>query len=173
MLKYAKIENEATSQVQVGLGDPEAIYSVDRIVVEQPSDKNPDGVFEEKTKYVKDWYEELGMSLMDVEQGVDGCWYLAGKTPATKVVRTFSKFAIWTITSRTASTLHADRTMWDDLEQFLENENIIKGWEQLVDLVEDNEMFILYYNKAVAQFGKAVVDGILENSVVSSVTVLA
>lgn len=49
--KYAKIINEETYEVQVGVGCPD------------------------------EYYIEIGMVLMDVEQGYDGRWYVAGHTP--------------------------------------------------------------------------------------------
>jgi hypothetical protein len=52
MLKYAQIVDETTGAVNVGLGDD------------------------------VEFYESIGMSLMDVEQAADGGWYLAGKVPA-------------------------------------------------------------------------------------------
>lgn len=48
---YAKIENETTKECSVGLGTNTAFY------------------------------ESIGMSEMDVEQGYDGKWYLAGRAP--------------------------------------------------------------------------------------------
>ena len=51
MLKYAKIINEETKQVSVGLGS--------------------------KTEF----YEAIGMTPMDVEEAYNGNWYLKGNTP--------------------------------------------------------------------------------------------
>lgn len=51
MLKYAKVENEETGLVSVGLGTNETFY------------------------------QSIGMTLLDVEQGYDGGWYLADKLP--------------------------------------------------------------------------------------------
>lgn len=52
MIKYAKVINEDTKQVDVGLGINEA------------------------------YYKGLGMSSMEVEQAYDGQWYLSGYAPA-------------------------------------------------------------------------------------------
>ena len=52
MLKYAQIVDEDTGTVNVGLGEN------------------------------AEFYESIGMTLMDVEQATDGGWYLAGKVPA-------------------------------------------------------------------------------------------
>lgn len=52
MKKYAKIVNEEKGLVTVGIGTKE------------------------------EYYKSLGMEEMDVEQGADGKWYIAGKAPA-------------------------------------------------------------------------------------------
>lgn len=49
--RYAKIINEVTYEVQVGVGCP------------------------------VEYYIEIGMELMDVEQAYNGLWYVAGHTP--------------------------------------------------------------------------------------------
>ena len=51
MLKYAKIVNEQNKQCEVGLGNNRTLY------------------------------QSFGMTEMNVEQGYDGFWYLAGFTP--------------------------------------------------------------------------------------------
>ena len=51
MLKYAKIENEQTKQVSVGMGTNE------------------------------NFYRSIGMIQMDVEQAYNGDWYMKGYTP--------------------------------------------------------------------------------------------
>ena len=51
MLKYAKIINEETKQVQVGTG----------------SNIN--------------FYKSIGFKLMDVEEGADNNWYIIGNAP--------------------------------------------------------------------------------------------
>lgn len=57
MLKYAKIIDENTGEVEVGIGTD------------------------------VEFYESIGMELMDVEQGYDGGWYLAGKAPVKTVTK--------------------------------------------------------------------------------------
>ena len=52
MLKYAKIENEETKQVSVGLGTN------------------------------TEFYQSIGMVEIDVEQAYDGTWYVKGYAPA-------------------------------------------------------------------------------------------
>ncbi|MBR5354747.1 MAG: hypothetical protein IK122_01300 [Alphaproteobacteria bacterium] len=49
--KYAKIINEKTYEVQIGVGCPD------------------------------EYYIEIGMEIMNVELGYDGCWYVAGHAP--------------------------------------------------------------------------------------------
>lgn len=51
MIKYAKLENEETKVVSVGLGTN------------------------------TEFYESIGMTEMEVEQGYDGQWYLQGYAP--------------------------------------------------------------------------------------------
>lgn len=51
MKKYAKIIDESTKQVQVGVGCPD------------------------------EYYIEIGMTLMDVEQAYNGLWYVDGYAP--------------------------------------------------------------------------------------------
>lgn len=55
MLKYAKVDDEERGLVSVGLG----------------------------TNYT--FYESIGMTLLDVEQGYDGAWYLADKVPVQPI----------------------------------------------------------------------------------------
>ena len=50
--RYARIKNEETYEVQVGVGCPD------------------------------EYYIEIGMTKMDVEQGYNGLWYVAGHAPA-------------------------------------------------------------------------------------------
>ena len=52
MIKYAKIENEETKEVSVGLGSDVSFY------------------------------QSVGMEEMDVEQAYNGNWYLKGYAPA-------------------------------------------------------------------------------------------
>ena len=51
MIKYAKISNDETKVISIGTGTNHAFY------------------------------ESIGMTLMDVEQGYDGNWYVAGYAP--------------------------------------------------------------------------------------------
>ena len=67
MEKYARILDEMTGLCEVGTGNPDAVLST-----------NPDGTVE----YVRDFYESIGMTLMEVEEAHDGAWYVAGKAPA-------------------------------------------------------------------------------------------
>ena len=62
MEKYAIIVDKATGLVNVGMGD----YSKK---------------FDDKTT-LGTWYKSQGMTLMNVEKGYDGSWYLADKVPA-------------------------------------------------------------------------------------------
>lgn len=55
MLKYAKVENEETGIVSVGLGTN------------------------------SEFYESIGMTVMDVEEGYDGAWYLKEKLPVQPI----------------------------------------------------------------------------------------
>ena len=50
-MKYAKVTDERTKRCDVGVGDD------------------------------ADFYESIGMTMMDVEQGYDGNWYVAGYAP--------------------------------------------------------------------------------------------
>lgn len=180
MLKYAKIANKETGIVEVGIGDPEAVWKTETIVIEPPSEENPEGKTETQTLYVSDFYKSLGMNLMDVEQGHDGQWYLAGYAPVpppppeTKTVRTFSKFSIWVATHEMPLTLEdgTQTTVWAAFEAFLNNAGLWTGWLQLVDLVEDNPFFEAFYPQAVDAFGKELVDGVLAASVTSTKEVI-
>lgn len=68
MQKYAKIVNPKTGLCEVGTGNPDAVW------------QHP-GVDNMKTLYVSDFYESLGMELMEVEQAYNGSWYVAGMAP--------------------------------------------------------------------------------------------
>lgn len=149
MMKYAKIVDTEKGICDVGIGTDEAFY------------------------------ESLGMELMDVEQGTDGRWYLAGYAPAspeTKTVRTFSKFQIWVVTQNIPMTLPdgTASSVWTAFESFLKNEKmpngdtLYSGWMNLNDLVEDNPFFEAFYPQAVEAFGKDLVDGVLAASVTST-----
>lgn len=169
MQRYAKIIDEATGAVEVGIGDPNAVWKTETVVIEEPTEENPEGVVEQKTLYVRDYYESLGMELLDVEQAHDGAWYLAGKAPAppeTKTVRTFAKDAIWVATRN--MTLPDGSNAWDAFKTFLEQANLKEGWDQQAYLLEENPFFDLFYPEAVAAFGHDVVDAVLAAAVVES-----
>lgn len=51
MEKYAKLKNDQTKEVQIGVGCSD------------------------------EYYREIGMELMDVEQAYDGLWYIKGFAP--------------------------------------------------------------------------------------------
>lgn len=61
MKKYAKIIDEATKRVQVGVGCPD------------------------------EYYIEIGMTLMDVEQAYNGLWYVKGYAPEYKPTQSEQK----------------------------------------------------------------------------------
>ena len=79
MKKNAKIVNEETKECSVGVGDPKAIYETYQIITGYTEDGEP--IYETVTKTVGDWYEEQGMSEMDVEKAYNNLWYLEGYTP--------------------------------------------------------------------------------------------
>lgn len=66
MLKYARIIDE-NGEVEVGIGNPDAVFT-----------ENSDGT----VTYVRDFYQSIGMTLMEVEEAYNGAWYVAGKAPA-------------------------------------------------------------------------------------------
>lgn len=72
MKKYAKIVDPEKGTCQVGTGDPDAVYQT---VTNQETGA-------EEILYVRDFYKSLGMEEMEVEQGYDGAWYVAGFVPA-------------------------------------------------------------------------------------------
>lgn len=92
--------------------------------------------------------------------------------PETKTVRTFSKFSIWVATRNLPVADGSDVMVWDAFEKFLHDQNLWAGWNQLVDLVEDNPFFEEFYPLAVDAFGKELVDQVLAASVTSSQTVI-
>ena len=160
MLKYAKIIDPEKGLFEVGIGDPEAVYST---VTDYETG-------EEKTVYVSDFYKSLGMEEMEVEE-VDGNWYLAGKAPdlpEVRIVRTFSKFSVWVATRALPIAEGSDVTVWQAFETFLHEQNLWSGWNQLVDLVEDNPFFEQFYPLACEQLGKELVDQVLAASVTST-----
>lgn len=94
--------------------------------------------------------------------------------PPTKTVRTFSKFSIWVATYEMPLMLKdgTKTTVWDEFEKFLASSKLQRGWDQLVDLVEDNPFFEIFYPKAVEAFGKELVDSVLAASVTSTKEVI-
>jgi hypothetical protein len=88
--------------------------------------------------------------------------------PETKTVRTFSKFSIWVATRNLPVAEGSETTVWDAFEDFLHQQNLWAGWNQLVDLVEDNPFFEEFYPQAVEAFGKDLVDQVLAVSVTST-----
>mgnify|MGYP007111705175 CR=1 FL=1 len=85
--------------------------------------------------------------------------------PELQTVRTFSKFGIWVATRSMPISEGAETTVWEAFETFLRQNELETGWNQLVDLVEDNPFFKDFYPKAVEFFGKELVDNILAVSV--------
>ena len=159
MLKYAKIVDEANGIVEVGMGNPDEIMSQDG----------------ENIVYVRDFYESIGMTIMDVEQAYNGVWYVAGKAPEapeTKEIRTFSKFYIWVATRNLFVGEDSTLTVWQAFETFLHDCQLWSGWNQLVDLVEDNPFFEQFYPIACEELGKELVDKVLAVSVVKTEKVI-
>lgn len=158
MLKYAKILDFDTGVCEVGIGDPDAVYR---------REQDPD-TGKETVIYISDYYKSLGMELMEVEQGYDFNWYVLGKAPAPpekRTVRTFSKFSIWVATRDLPVGDDSGLTVWQAFETFLHDENLWSGWNQLVDLVEDNPFFEQFYPLACEKLGKELVDHVLDASV--------
>lgn len=100
MLKYAQITNEETKQCDVGLGNPDEIFSEELIPAKIHTETIPAEYDEEgnvvkeeeqievtdeeeylKTITIGDWYKSIGMEEMDVEEAYDGSWYLVGYVP--------------------------------------------------------------------------------------------
>lgn len=141
MLKYARITDPEKGICSVGIGTDE------------------------------EFYKSIGFELMEVEEGFDGNWYIAGFAPAppeTRTVRTFSKFNVWVATRELPVADGSDFTVWQAFETFLHEQNLWSGWNQLVDLVEDNPFFEQFYPLACEQLGKELVDKVLAASVTST-----
>lgn len=92
--------------------------------------------------------------------------------PETKTVRTFSKFSIWVATRSLPIEEGSEVMVWEAFENFLHEQNLWAGWNQLVDLVEDNPFFEEFYPMAVEAFGKELVDQVLAASVTSTKSVI-
>lgn len=88
--------------------------------------------------------------------------------PKMKTVRTFSKFGIWVATRNLPIEDGSDVMVWEAFEQFLHDQNLWAGWNQLVDLVEDNPFFEEFYPLAVEAFGQELVDQVLAAAVTST-----
>lgn len=123
----------------------------------------------------EDFYKSLGMELIDVEEGFDGNWYIAEKVPlapATKVVRTFAKDAIWVATKDMVIDEASNITAWEAFKTFLLDSNLWEGWTMQAYLLEENPFFAEFYPRAVAVFGNELVDSVLSKSVVECKTVV-
>lgn len=79
MKLYAKVVNETTKACTVGFGNPEDIFKKEKWI----SGISMDGlhIYEERFSTVREYYESLGMTELEVEQAEDGGWYLAGYVP--------------------------------------------------------------------------------------------
>lgn len=161
MKKYAKIIDPEKGICKVGIGNPDAVY---KVITDPETGK-------QQTLYVSDYYKSLGMTEMDVEQAYNGGWYVAGKAPAPpekKTVRTFSKFSIWVATRNLPIEDGSDVMVWDAFESFLHECKLWAGWNQLIDLVEDNPFFEQFYPIACEKLGKELVDQVLAAAVTST-----
>jgi hypothetical protein len=160
MKRYARVTDEEKGLCNVGLGDPDAIWIPGDILT--PSKK------------ISDLYVSLGMSIMDVEKGFDGNWYLSEKVPLpppepeTKTVRTFAKDAIWVATKDMILDAATGLTAWEAFKTFLLDSGLWEGWSMQAYLLEENPFFAEFYPKAVAVFGSELVDKVLAASVVES-----
>ena len=90
--------------------------------------------------------------------------------PETKTIKTYSKFYIWVATREMPLTLEdgTETTVWNAFEAFLVKSQLLAGWNQLVDLVEDNPFFEQFYPAACEVFTKELVDKVLDASVSST-----
>ena len=84
MKLYAKIIDQETGRVSVGSGNPDAFW---KTILEKEEVPTEDGSgteirVQEKKLYIRDFYESMGLTEMEVEHGYDDNWYLAGKAPA-------------------------------------------------------------------------------------------
>lgn len=164
MIKYARITNHETGSVEVALSSGDEVWKTQTKTISNPSG----GVkIVTETLYWRDFYEEIGMTLMDVEQSPSGGWYVAGRVPPEPekvTVLTFSKFKIW-FTARSITIPGSEKSVWDAFEEFLKANDLLSGWYNLNELEEDNDLFQQYYPSAVEAFGKDVIDGILAEAV--------
>lgn len=158
MFKYAKITDPVSKRCDVGIGDPDAIFS-----------RTQDKAGEEVVIFIRDYYQHCGMELMDVEEAHDGSWYVAGYAPAEPVVRlirTFAKDAIWVATRNMI--LADGRSVWNAFKEFLISADLWEGWNQQAYLLEDNPFYAEFYPQAVTTFGQELVDQVLASAVVST-----
>lgn len=88
--------------------------------------------------------------------------------PATKVVRTFAKDAIWVATKDMVIDETTGLTAWEAFKTFLLDSGLEEGWAMQAYLLEENPFFQEFYPKAVAVFGSELVDSVLDASVVVS-----
>jgi hypothetical protein len=144
MKKYAKIIDPEKGICEVGIGTDE------------------------------EFYKQIGMELMDVEQGYNGGWYLPGYVPVppkTKVVRVFAKDAIWVVTKDLVIDTNTGLTVWEKFKTFLLDSGLWEGWAMQAYLLEENPFFVEFYPKAVSVFGTELVDKVLSASVVDTKTI--
>lgn len=117
------------------------------------------------------WCNENGAHI---EAGKDGVYTIVENPapPETKTVRTFSKFSIWVATRNLPIAKGSEVMVWDAFEKFLHEQNLWAGWNQLIDLVEDNPFFEEFYPQAVEVFGKELVDQVLAAATTSTKEVI-
>lgn len=155
MEKYAKVVDAETGKVQVGIGDPTAVWTKE------------DGT--ETVLYVADFYKSLGMELMEVEE-VEGQWYVAGfapDPPETKTVRIFSKYKLCDTTSQIPFTLvdGTQTTVWEAFKSFLAAAGKKDLWDNINEIAEDNPHFLAALPIAIENFGEELVEQVLSASV--------
>ena len=165
MKKYAKIVDENTKRCEVGIGDPDAVFGTET-----------DAEGNEKTLYVSDFYKNLGMELMDVEQDATGNWYAAGFAPAapeTKTVRIFSKYKLCDTTSQIPFILTdgTQTTVWETFKSFLAAAGKKDLWDNINEIAEDNPHFLAALPIAIENFGSDLVEQVLAASVERTITI--
>lgn len=160
MEKYAKVIDAEKGLCEVGTGDPEAVFS-----------KELDfATGKEKVTLVKDFYQSLGMELMEVEQAYNGQWYVAGKAPAApekKEVRIFSKYKLCDATLGLPFTAAdgTETTVWAAFQNFLEASGKKPLWDNIVEVSESNPHFQEAIPIAIANFGEELVNKVLNAAV--------
>lgn len=158
MEKYAKVVDAETGKVQVGIGDPTAVWC---------TETKEDGT--ETVLYVADFYKSLGMELMEVEE-VEGQWYVAGKAPAppeTVTIRIFSKYKLCDVTSSLPFTLAdgTQTTVWEAFKSFITAAGKKDLWDNIIEVAEDNKHFKEAVPIAIENFGTELVEQVLAASV--------